>query len=834
MAEAWSTDVLVLTVQLSEFRGVAGGVCRDGTYFFMGKQLVVEYRHVTNPAMEAAPQTRKTRFGPFEVDLRSGELYKHGIRLKLQDQPFQVLAILLEHSGEVVTRDELRQKLWPADTFVDFDTGLNSAIKKLRDVLSDSADEPRYIETLPRRGYRFIAAVENGAPPKSAPIELRVVTAPAPALREPRRPWYQRRVVVAAGIAALLIVAALVTWRVFFARPVLTEADVILVASFINKTGDPIFDNSLDKALEVKLAESPFLSLFSEANVRETLRMMRHDPNERVTQELGIEICKRQGLKALVVPEIAAVGNTYLITLEAIDARNQKPIARRQEVAESKDKVVAALGKAGSQLRRQLGESLSSLEKYNTPLDLATTSSLDALLAYRAGQNLYRSGKRTESIPFFQRAVDLDPQFCSAYNMLGSAYHAIGDGQASRENFAKAFELKDRRLTQEENFQTTALYDSSITGNLEKETAVLLLYKEAYPRSVSAYNLLGIAYAQQGRTEEALQNFNWAIAHSPVPSAQHYANASQALMILGRFDEAKKMLDEWRQKGSLTPSQSESRYRIAFIKKDTATMDKLAREMPADDVFWLRFQMQLAFLRGDSSTLRSLGETLVNQASRANRKGNVADQLAWHAALEALLGDYGSARKLCGLAEEAGNDSASGLWACAMALGEAGNVTEAEALAAKLDQQFPEDTYQQKIGLPMDRSIIERERGNAVKAVALLVPVTQYPNGAVSYQRAQAYLAAGEYGEAVADFKTVISHRGWPQWEIYSPLAQLGLARAYAKQGDRDLSRKAYDDFFTTWKDADPGIPILVQAKAEYKKLTATASAAASASVKNQ
>jgi DNA-binding winged helix-turn-helix (wHTH) protein len=217
MAEAWSTDVLVLTVQLSEFRGVAGGVCRDGTYFFISKQLVIEYRHVTKPVMEAVPQTRRTRFGPYEVDLRSGEIHKHGIRLKLQDQPFQVLAILLEHSGEVVTRDELRQKLWPVDTFVDFDTGLNSAIKKLRDVLSDSADEPRYIETLPRRGYRFIAIVENGPLPASAPVELRVV--PVPTLREPRRPWYQRRVVVAAGIAALLIVAALVTWRVFSLGP---------------------------------------------------------------------------------------------------------------------------------------------------------------------------------------------------------------------------------------------------------------------------------------------------------------------------------------------------------------------------------------------------------------------------------------------------------------------------------------------------------------------------------------------------------------------------------------------------------------------------------------
>src|SRR5271168_724108 len=377
-----------------------------GTYCFGTEQLVVDSPQARNSAMKATAGTRKTRFGAFEVDLRSGELYKHGIRMKLQDQPFQILALLLERPGDVITREELRQKLWPADTFVDFDTGLNSAIKKLRDVLSDSADEPRYIETLPRRGYRFIAPVENGAAPVSAPVELRVV--PVPNLRKPRQPWYQRRLVVAAGIATLLVVAALVTWRVFFARPALTEADVILVASFVNKTGDPIFDNSLDKALEVKLAESPFLSLFSEANVRETLRMMRHDPNERVTQELGIEICKRQGLKAVVVPEIAAVGNTYLITLEAIDARNQKPIARSQEVAESKDKVVAALGKAGSQLRRQLGENLSSLEKYDAPLDLATTSSLEALQAYRAALIPYRSGKTREAIPLFERAVELD------------------------------------------------------------------------------------------------------------------------------------------------------------------------------------------------------------------------------------------------------------------------------------------------------------------------------------------------------------------------------------------------------------------------------------------
>jgi len=780
--------------------------------------------------MEATARPRRTRFGAFEVDLRSGEVYKHGIRLKLQDQPFQVLALLLEHPGDVVKREELRQKLWPGDTFVDFDTGLNSAIKKLRDVLADSAEQPRYIETLPRRGYRFIAPVENGDLP--APAVGKIHVAPVVPLGPTPALWKKRRFIVTAGVAAFLIVAALVTWRVFFARPALTETDVILLASFVNKTGDPIFDNSLDKALEVKLTESPFLSLFPEADVRQTMRTMRHDPNERVTPELGIEICKRQGLKAVVVPEIAAFGNTYLITLEAIDTRNQKSIARRQEEAQSKEQVIAALGKAGAQLRKRLGESLSSLEKHNAPLDLATTSSLEALLAYRAGQTLYRSGKRRESIPFFERAVDLDPQFCSAYSMLGSAYHGIGDGQASRKNFAKAFELKDRRLTQEENFQTTALYHSSITGNLEKATTVLVLYKEAYPRSVSAYNMLGITYAQQGRTEEALQQFHWAIDHSPVPSAQHYSNASQALMILGRFDEAKSLLDRWRQKGSLTPFQIMLRYRIAFFENDAATMERLARETPADDMTWLHLQMQLAFFRGDFTKLRSVSETLVQQQSRANRMENAANELAWHAGLESFLGEYASARKLCRQAGEVGNDSAVGLWTCAKALGDAGDVTQAEALAAKLDRLFPEDSFQQKVLLPIVRSIIERKRGNTAKAVDLLAPVTQYPNGAVSYHRAQAYLAAGEHAKAAADFGNVIDHRGWPEWEVFAPLAQLGLARAYAMQGDRENSRKAYDAFFTTWKDADPDIPTLRQAKAEYKKLTATPSAAPSQSGK--
>ena len=786
--------------------------------------------------MEATDRTRKTRFGAFEVDLRSGEVHKYGIRLKLQDQPFQVLALLLGHPGEVVTREELRRELWPGDTFVDFDTGLNSAVKKLRDVLGDSADEPRYIETLPRRGYRFIAEVENGHSPARALVEVHLDPALDPVLDKGPgpKPSNERLIFVAAGVAALVIVAALVAWRVYFTRPPLTGTDVILLANFVNKTGDPIFDGTLDKALEVKLTESPFLSVLPGAGVRETMRTMRHDPNERVTRELGVEICRRQGLKAVVVPEITAFGNRYLITLEAIEARNEKPIARQQAEAESKDKVIAALGKAASGLRKQLGESLSSLEKYNAPLDLATTSSLEALQAYRAALIPYRSGKVREAIVLFERAVEVDPKFCSAYNMLGGAYHGIGDEQASRKNFARAFELKDGRVTQEENFLITATYYWNITGNLDKEYAVLVLYQQAYPRSVNAANLLGINYSERGKREEALKEFMWAIEHSPVPAVYFYSNASQALMNLGRFDDAKKLLGEWQQKGTLFAYQIDMLYRIAFFENDTATMERIAREQPADDLGWLGLQAQFAFLRGDIKKFRSLSETVVNIQARANQLENAADDLATHGQLESFLGNYALARNLCRHAGEGNSDSAIGLWRCAEAFANAGDLARAESLAAKLDQMVPEDTIYQNVFLPLIHSIVERQRGNAAKAAELLARAEPYDFSLdVHYQRALAYLAAGDSANAIDQLQRLLDKRGAGWWQTYAPLAQLGIARAYLIQGDREKSRKAYEVFFTTWKDANPDIPILREAKAEYNRLTATAPAAASASRKS-
>jgi eukaryotic-like serine/threonine-protein kinase len=768
--------------------------------------------------MEAAARPRRTRFGAFDVDLRSGEVYKHGIRLKLQDQPFHVLVLLMERSGDVVTRDELRKKLWPEDTFVDFDTGLNSAIKKLRDALGDSAEEPRYIETLPRRGYRFIARVEDVPAHRPAAVEQS-----PPLLVLPSRPVHEttgrHRLAIVGGIAALLVVAGVVAWRVWFVRPALKETDVILLANFVNKTGDPVFDN-LDRALEIKLAESPFLNLLPEAAVRETLRTMRRRPDERVTRELGIEICKRQGLKAVVVPEIDAFGSTYLITLEAIDAQSEKTLARQQAEAEGKDHAVAALGKAASQLRREMGESLSSLQKYNAPLDLATTSSLEALQAYRAGLTSYRSGKIREGIAFFERAVELDPKFCSAYVMLGGAYHGIGDEEASRKDFARAFELKDSRLTQEENFLATATYYWNITGNLDKEYAVLVLYQQAYPRSVNAANLLGINYEERGKWEEALREFDWAIDHSPAPAVYYYTNKSQVLLSMGHFDDAKKVIEQWQQKGSPFSYQLDMLYRIAFFENETAAMGRLAGQFPADDTDWLQLQAQFAFLHGDIRKFRSLEGTVVNLQTKAGRMENAADELATEGQLESFLGNYVLARNLCRHSGEKDYDSAIELWRCADAFADAGDLARAEQLADHLDRMRPEDTINQKIHLPLIHSIIERQRGDAAKAADLLVQADTYDYTLdVPYRLGQAYLAANEPAKAAAQFQRLLDERGAGWWQVYAPLAQLGLARAYSAQGDREESRKTYEEFFSTWKNADAAIPIYKQAKAECAKL---------------
>src|SRR6266850_1739404 len=353
-------------------------------------------------ALETRPSAI-LRFGVFEVDVRAGELRKQGVRIKLQEQPFHVLTLLLQRPGDIVTREELRSQNWPADTFVDFDNSLNTAVNKLREALGDSADSPRFVETLPRRGYRFIAPVVG------VDGTTRGTTAGVSASAPPRR----RKIVATVAVAVLAAgIAGGLFWRARQA-PRLTEKDTIVLGDFANSTGDAVFDGTLREGLSVQLEQSPFLSLVSEEGIHQTLRMMERPANTRLTPEITREVCQRTSSAAALDGSIALIGARYTLILKAVNCVNGELLASTEAQANDKSRVLDALGKAASEMRRRLGESLSTVQKYNTPLEQATTSSLEALQAYTLG------GKSVDfptAIPFLQRAIQLDPGFAMAYD----------------------------------------------------------------------------------------------------------------------------------------------------------------------------------------------------------------------------------------------------------------------------------------------------------------------------------------------------------------------------------------------------------------------------------
>ncbi|HEY6270294.1 MAG TPA: winged helix-turn-helix domain-containing protein [Candidatus Acidoferrum sp.] len=355
------------------------------------------------------PGPKILRFGVFEVDLRAGELRKQGVRIKLQEQPFHVLAILLRRPGEVVAREELRSELWQSDTFVDFDNGLNTSINKLREALGDSADSPRFIETLPRRGYRFVAPVTgtDGATRGSSTNDSGDT-----ATRGRRILVTVAVIVLSAGIAGGLL------WRARRA-PHLTEKDTIVLGDFANSTGDAVFDGTLREGLSVELEQSPFLNLLSEEGIHQTLRMMERPANTPLTPEITREVCQRTSSTAALDGSIALIGTRYNLILKAFNCSNGDLLASTEAQANDNSHVLDALGKAASEMRRKLGESLSTFQKYNVPLEQATTPSLEALQAYSLGS---KSGDFPTAIPFLRRAIQLDPGFAMAYDQLGGAY----------------------------------------------------------------------------------------------------------------------------------------------------------------------------------------------------------------------------------------------------------------------------------------------------------------------------------------------------------------------------------------------------------------------------
>src|SRR6266446_5450581 len=366
------------------------------------------------------------RFATFEVDLRVGELRKQGKRLRLQDQPFQVLAVLLQRPGDVVTREELRSQIWSRDTFVDFDNGLNTAINKLREALGDSADNPRFIETLPRRGYRFLAPISVDG------------------LKKPAIIAHSRKVTLVATVVVLLVPAVIAGWLWRSSRVrVLTAKDTIVLGDFANSTDDPVFDGTLREGLSVQLEQSPFLSLVSEEGIHQTLRMMGQPANARLTPQITREVCQRTNSTTALHGSIALIGSRYSLVLKAESCGSGDSLASTEAQANDKSHVLDALSSTASEMRRKLGESLSTIRKYNTPLEQATTPSLEALQAFSLGVNAQFAGDDVAPVAFFQSAIQSDPNFAAAYDAMGTETEVIGTALAV-ENIRKAFELRTR------------------------------------------------------------------------------------------------------------------------------------------------------------------------------------------------------------------------------------------------------------------------------------------------------------------------------------------------------------------------------------------------------
>jgi eukaryotic-like serine/threonine-protein kinase len=622
----------------------------------------------------------------------------------------------------------------------------------------------------------------------------------------------------------VVVVAVVGLAMTFFARrgrAVMTEKDAILLTDFVNTTADPVFDGALKKALAVDLGQSPYLNVFPEQKVRQTLQFMGRAPDERVTSDVGREVCQRNGIKAMLNGSIASLGSQYVISLDAVNAATGESLAREEVQAAKKEEVLNSLHNAGSDLRRKLGESLGSVQKYDKPLSEATTSSLEALKALSLGDAKHQVGDELAALPLYQRAVELDPNFAMAYARLGAVYNNLGQSEISEQNRQKAFELRDRASEHEKLYIMSHYFADS--GQLDKGITALELYKQTYPRDSVPFNNLAAIYNQLGQFENALDNARQSMELDP-DSISGYSNVANAYVGLNRLDEAKATLNQALQRklGGWPPHVQLAA--IAWARNDTSTMDQeldtASKSGPAGEAIVYRFRSGVAAYNGQLRQAADLGRKAREAAARLNLKEVVANEYTQEAQTEALVQYKPRAADHAAQALKI-SQSPNVTLNAAFALAANGDDQRAAKLADDVAQKRPYDTLVQFVDVPLVKAQIEINHGNAAKAIDLLDNAMVYGrvNSSVLYVRGNAYLRAGRAGDAVQAYQRLLEMKNFIGVDPLVPLSYLGLARAYALQDDKARSRVAYQDFFGLWKDADPDIPLLREAKAEYAKV---------------
>jgi len=631
-----------------------------------------------------------------------------------------------------------------------------------------------------------------------------------------------------AGVLLAALAAGALYWRSTKVHA-LTEKDSIVLADFVNTTGDAVFDDTLKQALTVKLEESPFLNVVPEQRVRETLRMMSRSPDERLSPPVAREVCQRQSVKAMIAGEIAPLGADYVITVKASICQSGDSLAQEQVEATSKERVLSALGEAASKLRAKLGESLGSVQKFDVPIEQATTSSLEALKAYTLGGEERARGRETEAVPLFKHAIELDPNFAMAYGTLATTYSNLGQSDLTIEYTAKAFALRDR-VSEPEKFYLTSHYYEFVTGEADKAIEAYQLWKQTYPRDWTPWNNLALKYSEVGMYDKALPEGLEALRLNPDHSFP-YVNAASPYQALNRFEEAKALAKKRLAVAPDFPALHFVLYQIAFAQGDSEGMQEQVRWSAGKplEYFMNRLQAQAAAYAGRLQKSRQLYRQSLELAQRQHLVEPAGLTAALEALTEAEFGNAGRARERArdalGMAR---GISTYGLAGEALAF--SGDFRQAQAVADELARRFPKDTLVQSLSIPVIRAAVEVERGDPRAVIESLHQVTPYEMGfggprpvtghySATYIRGLAYLRARQAREAAAEFQKILDHSGVAPVSPLRALAVLGLARAQALAGDTPAARKSYQDFLALWKDADPDIPILREAKAECAKL---------------
>jgi eukaryotic-like serine/threonine-protein kinase len=654
-------------------------------------------------------------------------------------------------------------------------------------------------------------------------------TAPPDSFRRLKSIAAQAKKVWVPAIAVLLF-AALIAGALYYRahRAMrLTEKDTVVLADFVNSTGDAVFNDSLKTALSVSLGQSPFLHVLSSRKVATTLQFMTRPPDTKLTPDVARELCLRAGSKAYIAGAIASLGNEYALWLNAVNCQSGKTLAQEQVMAASKDNVLRVLGEAASKLRGQLGESLASVQEFDAPLAQVTTPSLEALEAYSKASQAKSLG---ESIALNKRAIELDPKFAMAYNALSGAYENMGQSNQSIEYAKKAFELREH-LPQRERFDVAWGYYCSVTNDVPKANEVAEAWVRAYP-TAAAYADLSAGLATVGQWEKALAASIHALQLAPGYPPIDF-NVVSSYMALNRFQEAGTVLQQALARKEDGEQIRLPLYVMAFLQGDAAGMQQQvawAAQQPKDFGLILAAQAATDAYYGRIAEARNASRRAAQSAVGADAKEDAA---TWQAAQALWDAEFGDSSKARSAADEALRTGPATYWPrlfAAVALSRAGQVAAAQKLADALAKEYPSDTQVQGYYLPVIRASMALTGHHADQAIKLLQPAAEYELGRMygpflsapiypAYVRGLAFLMAGNGQQAAGEFQKLIDHRGIVQNLPVGALARLQLGRAYAMAGDRAKAKAAYQDFLTLWKGADPDIPIYKQAKAEYAKL---------------